>query len=286
MHSIDVLIMGSSRPFLLQYLIESLHTYVLNLSNSKIRILLHEDFIIEEQSKRSLDMARQWGFEVVHYYNPGIGLGYSMDYMFRNYITADYILYLQDDFEFERPIELDRVLWTMNKWENINLVNFSHYKNVRETDFESKEYDFDGLKMCGYNGWTFTPGVWRMSKVREKWEAVKVRPEGHFTNQFGTHKERLDQIYCYDNLGVFHYGGMGEPRYVRHLGSTWRMADWRMKDGKPNGTLHWEFQSLKRDRAPWLNNLPERPINPDIKLTEEGKRHLEKQDDYIKERFK
>jgi len=227
-------------------------------------------------------LAKKYGIDIIERHKPNIGLGPAMDFMFNKHIKSQYLLYLQDDFEFERPIELDRVLWTMDNHSKINLINFSHYKNVRLTDFTSREIPFFGLKMCSYNGWTFTPGIWRMSKVREKWKAVKVRPEGYFTNQFGTHEQRLDPDYCYEHLGAYHYGGMGEPRYVRHLGTTWRMAEWRREEG---GKLHWEFQNLERDRAPWLGKLPKRPINPDIKLTDEGRKYLEEQPEYIKDRY-
>jgi hypothetical protein len=276
---IDLLITGSSRPQLLKYTFNSFDRFVGKLTNKKIRKLFHEDFVFPEESKKSIEIAKNKKIDLIKSSDPKIGLGRALDYMINNVIPKDkkYLFYLQDDWEFERPIELDRILWTMENNPEINLVLFSHYRNVRpDFEFKSEEYNFDGLKLCSYNAWSFVPGIWRMSKVREKWACREIRPEGHFTNQFGTHEQRLDKEYSYKNIGAFYYGGMGEYRYVRHLGSTWRMADWRLKNGKPSGKRHWEIMSLFRDRSPWLHNLEERPLNKDIQLEDEWKEKIKR----------
>lgn len=281
---IDVLLMGSSRPQLMGYTIETFKKYVGNLSTNNLRYMLHEDFVFYDESCISLKIAAINGFNRIQSHNPKIGLGRAMDYMFKNHVRSKYFVYLQDDWEFERPIELDRIIYTMDNNPEINLVIFSHYKNVRpDLEFKSQECDFDGLKLCSYNGWSFACGVWRRSIIDEKWGVRETRPEGYFTNQFGTHEQRLNPQYCFDNLGVYYYGGMGEPRYTRHLGSTWRMADWRLKDGKPSGKRHWEIMSLYRDRASWLGNLPKRPLNKEIQLEKEWKEKIKKYPKHIQE---
>ena len=89
-----------------------------------------------------------------------------------------------------------------------------------------------------------------------------------------------------DTIGAYFYGGFGEYRYVRHIGGTWRMADWQRQNNKPGGVVHWEFVNVKRDRSPWLGEFVERPLNKDIKLTDEGKKIYEQQPEHIKEIFK
>jgi hypothetical protein len=281
---IDVLLMSSSRPQLLKYTISSFKRFVGKLSNNKLKYMLHEDFVFPEQSIQSIDIAKSEKFDVIEKHQPKVGLGISMDYMFKKHVKSDYFVYLQDDWEFERPIELDRIIWVMENNPQINLIIFSHYKNIRpDWEFKSKEYDFDGLKLCSYNGWSFNCGVWRRNIIDKKWRVREIRPEGYFTNQFGTHNERLDSDFCYKNIGAYYYGGIGEPRYVRHLGSTWRMADWRLENGKPSGKREWEIMSLKRDRAEWLGDLPKRPLNDDIRLPNEWKEKIKEYPKHIQE---
>ena len=198
------------------------------------------------------------------------------------------MFYIQDDWEFERPVELDRILWTMDRYPKINCITFNKYRNMKPTDgFEDKEYDYDGLKLCIYPGWQFLPGVWRMSVIKKKWTPKKIRPEGNWQNSFGKHDFRLNPQTLEDEIGAYMYGGLGEYRYVRHTGGTWRMADWQMKTNnyKPAGVKHWEFQSWMRDRSPWLGKLTKRPLNNNISLTKEGREMLEKQPEYVKEMF-
>ncbi len=160
----------------------------------------------------------------------------------------------------------------------INCVTFNKYRNMKpghhEDGFDDKDYNFDGMPMTIYPGWQFLPGVWRMSKVREKWRVRQNRPEGYYQNAFGSHEQRRDRSYCEKTIGAYMYGPLGDYRYVRHIGTTWRMADWQLKNGKPTGVKRWEFQAIERDRAPWLQELPGRPLNSNIKLDEKGKEIL------------
>jgi hypothetical protein len=126
-----------------------------------------------------------------------------------------------------------------------------------------------------------------MSKVREKWRPRKIRPEGYYQNAFGTNEERQNHDHLLKNVGAFMYGGLGEYRWVRHTGNTWRMADWQVKNNnyQPTGVLHWDFVNIERDRAPWLGKLIERPVNRKIKLNKEGREAIKNQPDYIKDMY-
>ena len=285
---LDLLIMGSSRPHLLKYTYESFERYIGNLcQDTELRKLIHEDFIYRAKSNQSVKFAENNGFDVIAKHEPYWGLGFAMDYMFKIHIEADYIFYLQDDFEFERPVELDRILWVMERNKKINCITFNKYRNMKPNPpFVDKEYDYDGLKLCIYPGWQFIPGVWRMSKVREKWRPRKERPEGYWQNSFGNHEKRQIYDHLEIDVGAYMYGGLGEYRYVRHIGGTWRMADWQRENNNPGGVRHWDFQSLERDRSPWLGRLSERPLNPDIPLNDLGKELIENQPEYIKEMYK
>lgn len=282
--------MGSSRPQLLKYCVESLQDKILKFSSSSHRILLHEDFVLEKESRESIKYAKDKDVRVISH-NPKIGVGPAMNSMFKNHIKSEYLLYLQDDWEFERIIEIDRLLWTMNQHQQINCITFSKYRNVKPGTLEElgvNEYNYKGLLLTLYDGWWFNPGIWRMSKVRKHWRFRDIRPEGYWQQSFFENRDGNIKLkdWCYNNVGSYFLGGKGDFRYVRHLGSSWRMADWRLEKGKPSGTLHWDFQSLTRDRAPWLEELPPRPLNQEIKLDSEGLGFYEKQPEYIKKMYK
>ncbi|MFW6129568.1 MAG: hypothetical protein ACOC56_00200 [Atribacterota bacterium] len=287
---IDVLITSSSRPLLIPYLITSLRKFIDSQCNTKLRLLLHEDFVIPNKSDEVMRWAhRLKKFDVMKTHNPKIGLGMAMDYMFKNHVKSKYMFYLQDDWEFERPgIDLDRILWTMDRNPEINLVLFSPFKNKKTVKHfkESKEFVFDGQKFTLYNGWSFVPGIWRMSFVRKKWkEPREYKPEGFFTNLLGTNKQRESADYCIKNIGTYLYGGFDEYKFINHLGCTWRVADWRLEDGDYGGDINFEVSKIKdreNDRAPWLDPYEPRPMytknkgNPDLsKLNDKQKKEFE-----------
>lgn len=211
-------------------------------------------------------------FEEVIVTDPAQGLGRGMDIMIKNYITAPYMLYIQEDFEINRTgIDIDRLIWAMENHESINYVIFNKRKNTGVgADFSPKEYNFDGLKLTSWNACNFIPSVWRMSKCKEIWTGYrKSHPEGYWINLWGNHETRCDAEWLENNMGCYLYGGFGEHAYVEHMGNTWRMAKWRMVDGKPGGNLGYDLIRHKWN-VPWLK--PERrPINKEAEFNMDGR---------------
>ena len=291
MYDIDLMIFGSSRPRLLEYTYQSFKRLIeIPSQNTVIHKKMHEDYVFGDESVKSIEYAESRGFNVT-VSKPFIGLGNGMKNMILNKTESKYIFYLQDDWEFERFIDIDRILWTMDKYPKIHCITFNKYRNMKPTEFEDREYDFDGQKMCIYNGWQFLPGIWRTSFIQPLWKlhgTRKERPEGYWQNILGSHEQRLSHKWLEETVGAYMYGGMGEYRYVRHIGGTWRMAEWRRKDtnGLPSGEVHWDFMNIDRDRAPWLNPLEKRPMNGKVKISKEGLKHYKKADSHIKEVFK
>jgi nitrate reductase alpha subunit len=123
-----------------------------------------------------------------------------------------------------------------------------------------------------------------MSVIKQRWKDIGLgRPEGYFTNLFGNVKERESNDFCLKNLGTFFYGHYGDYRYTRHIGTTWRMAEWQRVNGKPGGSPHWDLISLKQ-RAPWLPEIEARPVNP-VELTKDAKEEIKKHPKKLVEKF-
>jgi len=235
MQKIDLLIMGSSRPQLLEYTYKSFKKFV--HTDKKVRVLFHEDAIYPGDSMESMKFAEDNNFEV-SYHVPNIGLAPAMTKMFQK-VETGFIFYLQDDFEFERPVELDRILWVMNKYNDINCITFNKRRNRNDANV----LNFSGLKVYKREFWSWNPGVWRMSYVRKKWIGpVRRKPEAKWFKIAGI---------------SYIYGEPNEPRYIRHLGDTWRMAEWNMRGNKPGSVKNPDAHI---GRAPWLAEPPERPV--------------------------
>ncbi len=294
MNKVDILITGSSRPQLIPYCVESIQRFIVSQAkDTEFKWFLHEDAIIPSKSEAVVKFAEQTGlFEKVVVTVPSRGLGHGMDLMIKNHITAPYMLYVQEDFEIERTgIDIDRIIWTMERHPELNYIIFNKIKNgMRIADFQPEEFDFDGLKLTINNACHFIPSFWRMCTCRGRWSMREHRPEGHFVNQWGDHLQRSDIEWSKKNMGCYFYGGLGEYPYVSHNGATWRMAEWRRDGNKPGGKREWDVMRFQW-RAPWV--LKEaRPVNKSIEFndksileTDSFKKIYKKLPDNIKKNF-
>lgn len=256
--TLDIVICGSSRPKLLPYCIESIKRFIISQSQStEFRIIVHEDFVDEEKSKEVIEWCEKNNIDEVIKTNPASGYGKGLYKVLNEYVTSDYILNMQDDWEFERTgIDIDRVLWTMRK-NDIWSIIFNKLKNsTYKKDHFNKEVDFDGMKLILSNCWRVIPSVWKTSIAKEKWENWNTGPAGKFINKFGKREERKNIHYAEEKVRSYYYGGLLEPRFVRHIGNTWRSSNtWRSK----GCCIEWDITTL-RDKPPWIPFII-RPMN-------------------------
>lgn len=285
---LDVLITASSRPQLLKPTVEYFHKFI--HFEGKMRWILHEDFVYKEQSKETIKWAKESGyFDEIYEDDPPLGLGVSIEEMLKK-INTKFMFYLQDDWVFERPVDLDRIVYTMERDDKINCIHFNKYRNMPMVDgFKQKEMTLTdaGLRVCIFHSWSLLPGVWRTDFVRDRWiEPRTNRPVAWFTWQLGSGIKRRgkmiknfearlnnrksdiyketkgkwenvpsdEEVYKYlqENVGVYLYGHLGDPRYIRHIGEDLRMEHWRRKDGKPGIEGASQERNAGRYMAPWL----------------------------------
>jgi hypothetical protein len=269
MNDLEIFVTGSSRPQLWPYFWESVRKMCIIRKWPKV--LVHEDYVFPEQSDKVIEyVKKQPDISNVNSSNPRIGLGRVLTSYFKQpAYNSKYIFYLQEDWEFERPIDIDEIVWVMDQNPKINLIFFNKIRNNGVINKQKQtEYTFSNMKMCLYHSWTFLPGIWRADFVRQmmlKSGGIfqPEKPEGNFTNRaFGSHEMRTEEKYCLDNIGAFIYGRQGEHRYVRHLGNDWRMAAWQLQGPKRNvpGGNHNSDSMDKPYMAPWVP-YPERPTS-------------------------
>ena len=258
---LNILITSSSRPQLFPYFWESFKKMV--IIRQPYKVFVHEDFVFPAQSKQVMGYLQELKDknEIHGFYShkPPIGLGRAMNYMFNNYIKADYMLYFQEDWQVERPIDIDQLIHVMDENPAVNLIFFNKIRNTKTLNKAPQpQHTYSGVDMCLYHSWTFLPGLWRMDFVRKHWRVRIERPEGYFSNVFGNHEQRMDCDYCEKAFGAYMLGKSEEYRYVRHLGNDWRMATWRLEGGKPGG-CHEASRMDFPYMAPWVP-FQERPV--------------------------
>ena len=268
--NIDLIITGSSRPQLFPFCWESFKKYVHFRGN--MRVIFHEDFVFPDDSQKVLQylnkLKNKGEIHEIITHRPAIGLGMTLDCLIKQHIKSDFVFYLQDDWEFERPIDLDQLLWVMETHPKINLIFFNKSANFGSVSkAPCPQYTFGGVDFILWHGWAFLPGIWRMSKVKEKWIPRDHHPEGKMTNQFGNHETRMSVKYCEENVGAYGLGKTGERAYIRHIGNDWRMARWRLENGKPGGR-HDEDTMDYQYRGKWLPEIKQRP-HPNNSYTQE-----------------
>lgn len=266
MSNLEVFITSSSRPQLWPFFWESVRKMCIMREWPRVRV--HEDFVLPDKSREVEKYVKNQP-DIHDFYKSEsrVGLGRVLTRFLKGpAFKSKYVLYLQEDWEFERPIDIDKIIWIMDQNPKMNLVFFNKIRNNAVINKQRQtQHTFSGYPFCLYHSWTFLPGIWRVNFVRQKMFEIggsfsPMKPEGHFTTSaFGSHDARENEKYCIDKIGAWIYGKTGEHRYVRHLGNDWRMAEWQMTNGKPGGNHNSKTMDLKY-MAPWVP-YPERPTS-------------------------
>ncbi len=261
--NLEVLITGSSRPQLFPHFYESFKKMCIIREQPKVT--MHEDFVFPAQSEKLVKIVLGKYPEIIlDTDKPARGLGWTLDHYLFNRIKTKYMLYLQEDWLFERPIDIDKLVWIMDKNVDINLIFFNKIRNNGSINRQVQEQvDYNGEKFCVYHAWTMLPGIQRVDFVKKHWpRGVSFKPEAAFTQGFGAHNKRTPVDYCRKNIGAYIMGKTGEHRYIRHMGNDWRMAAWQLENasdyGGPGNTLvpggNHNSKTMDLDyMAPWVD---------------------------------
>jgi hypothetical protein len=258
-NKLDIVICGSSRSKLLPYCIDSIRKYIISQSrNTDFRIIVHEDFVNPTESEKTVKWCENNGVDVILKSNPAIGYGKALHNIINNHVKSEYMINIQDDWEFERTgIDIDRIIWTMKTHKLWSIVFHKYPIKRYKGDHFNKEYDYDGLKLVLCNGWRMIPSVWNTSIVKSKFPNCHTKPESGLINSFGDGDKRQDIEYCLENVRSYYFGGVSEPRWVKHIGNTWRKRNFSNR--YDDGCIEWDILDL-RDKPFWVPYYT-RPMN-------------------------
>lgn len=230
MRQVDLLITSNSKIRLLPYMWESVKKKIYFRGN--VRVLVHEDFVSPKESKLVLswlnDRKKIGEFNEIYHHNPSIGLDKSLNYMIKNHVRSDFLLYIQSDYEFERPIDVDQIVWCMEENSHINSILFPTEKNIPVLNKNPQtQITYSGLDLCIYHDWHFLPGIHRTDFIKKQID--------NDSNSLGTPQLRANNKYCIENIGAYWLGITNDYRYLRKIDSN-----------------------DVSDRAPWLSLLEKR----------------------------
>jgi hypothetical protein len=170
------------------------------------------------------DLCRRFDLEL--FVRPESGLKANMIEGLRT-VTTPYMLFLEHDWRFRRPVDLERLLGVFDKYNFVNIVKF----NIRNNDsrvgwdhFVEPEEEIAEIPLVRTSCWSNNPHVVRVSKWREEWFDV-VGPE-RSERSFGI-EEKLYWSYGKDiftkgfreahrEWGSFIYGNLWDKPLVYH----------------------------------------------------------------------
>jgi hypothetical protein len=215
-YGVEIIITSSSRPKLFKQFWESFESMV--FFNDEVRITIHEDFRNQKQSIKIKDFILSnttFMENKDHFFmstNPAKGVGKALDYLLNHHIRSKYVFFLEDDWVFEKPIYIDKIVDVMEKFSDIQQIILSKQKINTYKRKVGKEVVFDGIHFTEWDGWTHIPNVFRVNFVRKYWNS-KCANEKYPESEFGRGLPR-----DYKKRKVYFIGRKDDERYVKHIG--------------------------------------------------------------------
>ncbi|OGS40487.1 MAG: hypothetical protein A3K77_00640 [Euryarchaeota archaeon RBG_13_31_8] len=221
---LDIMRLSASRHELLYRSTESLKN---NLQfNGKIRIIFHEDVLNEAASNKCIQIAQENNFDIIKSDKPNIGHGASLNWLLKQ-VTSKYVLNWEDDQELIRDLDLDRIIFIMDKHpDKINQVAF-HKREIEKHhyDWVAEEIELENTKFVTNPHWAYVPALWRAEYIKPRWLGSNSGNH-HWEQNAHLKKVHIDSgemksaKWVLENTKTFYFGKVGEPAYVKHIGTA------------------------------------------------------------------
>lgn len=213
----DVLITSASRDKSLKSEMKAFKKYVSCSDGFKFH--LHEDCVpnMENSSHETIRWANKSGlFTTIYHSNPRVGRGPALNKL-RQHANSKYVFYMEEDFDFVKPVDLDELISVMENHTHINQIAFNwrvspHVPKPGGPNGQDKFYyenrEFDGHIMHVSERWTWQPAIWRKDWVMQHWNFSQVKSNKKFNRKLKNgigHKE-WNPEWHENNIGAYFYG--------------------------------------------------------------------------------
>ncbi|MDP3767928.1 MAG: hypothetical protein Q8S13_07925 [Dehalococcoidia bacterium] len=234
---------------------ESIDSLLRHLDQWPARLIVHEDVRPGSEAGAIEAWLNARGVPFVHRVtSPSRGMGpatvWCMDQP-----TTPIVLYTQEDWRAIRAIPVADALALMQT-ENLHHIRFNKRKTMRakhaDTDhpWQKVEKLIGGHMLCVSDHWYTQTSLWRVDAALPNLRAAasQVATSEGFVARFNDlqnttygdgKREWHDQAMRHDRLRTYIWGGIGEPKYIEHLGSH-----------RGTGTIKDHLAEQKRGDAP------------------------------------
>ena len=141
--------------------------------------------------------------------------------------TSEFVFHLEDDWKLRKNIDINHLISIMNQYKNMIGLRLS---KSRVKNFSAKEKNDSFIESRKV---VLNPIFLRGEFVRDIAQKMDIinNPERQIRTTFGLTEDKIVGIYC----------GVGEGRYVRHIGSDWqKVSKWDKIKG--SNFITWDLR--------------------------------------------
>jgi hypothetical protein len=272
--TVDVLIISSSRPEVLEYCLDSFNR---RLKGCQKRFYINEDVTNQERSSRIEEIVSRLGIsaEICRNKTPKGPCIAIAD--FSKVTKCKYFFVVEDDWELEDDIRVDSLIKIMDHHENISEIVLKYKEKIHKS---KEQVDEEGYKLYLYETPLASPGLWRKSKLIESlanravYKLVYETPfhvlrvpalfPQYYAKINAKYSDEKMLSWLRDDIGV--YGIKVPHNQVRHLGGTWKT--FLPKEEEKQGLLLQELDARYISGRSTQTPPDARPINGVIPFDE------------------
>lgn len=207
----EIAITGSSRPSLYPIFWESMNDKL--KMQEKPKITVYEDVILPKESAKVREYIKP-KVDEYHEFKPNMRLGKVFDQLLKR-LHKQYFIYLQEDWEFLKEIDIDALVNVMDNNPDIGQIWFPKpLEGKTYRDYCGDPVELNGVHLIPYDSWAFLPHIARTAFVRDAWNdnmKKEARPESPF-------KKSLKNQGIIPEKRVSYILGKRYETHLEHLG--------------------------------------------------------------------
>jgi hypothetical protein len=217
---ITSMIDSASRPNLIKQTLQTVKKHM--KYSGGIEWVFHEAELYKEKSNECIHIAKYSKiFDKIIGSKP-MGQGISIGNVLKE-CNNKYFIHFEDDHICLRDIPLDDIVFAMEENDDINQIAFNKRGTMGSVSgWKKKEVERSGFKLTTSPHWRYTPAIWRCSFIKPKWVDFSGSDTSHWQINKVLKKpfnKTPDADWIIKNLGTYYWGSIGEPAFVKNIGS-------------------------------------------------------------------